>query len=182
MNNILSVLAGLGFLPLLWLFFFIFILHELEEWNIDRFERRNFTGLPAAATDKSARLWIACVILIGLVWILAAALPGRPAIAAWIFLPAVAILVQNALQHIYWSLYFRQYAPGAVTSVLLLIPLGLFIFLQALQRGYIPAWYAAIWAAFILAGSVQTVLSGRRMTPPIRAINTIGIFLAERLK
>lgn len=182
MNNILTVLAGLGFLPLLWLFFFIFILHELEEWNIDRFERRNFAGLPAAATDKSARLWIACVILIGLVWIIAATLPGRSATAAWIFLPAIAILIQNALQHIYWSLYFRQYAPGVVTSLLLLIPLGLFIFFYSLQRGYVPAWYAAIWAAFILAGSVQTVLAGRHMTPPIRAINTIGILLAERLK
>lgn len=182
MNNIITVLAGLGFLPLLWLFFFVFVLHELEEWNIDRFERLNFAGLPPAATDRSARLWIACVILVGLVWIIAAALPGSPATAALIFLPAVAILVQNALQHIYWSLYFRQYAPGVVTAVLLLIPLGLLIFVQSLQRGYIPAWYAALWAAFILAGSVQTVLAGRQMTPLIRAINTIGILLAERLK
>ena len=116
MNSILTVLGQLDFLNTLWLFFLVFVLHEFEEWNIDRFERRNFVGLPSAATDKSARLWIAFIVVVGLVWCAVATLPGNPTIAAWVILPAITMMLQNALQHTYWSFYFRQYAPGAITS------------------------------------------------------------------
>ena len=181
MDQIITAVSQMNFLHVLWLFFFVFVAHELEEWNIDRFEHQYFTGLPPAATDRSARMWIACVVLIGLLWVTAATLPASPASAAWIFLPAIAILIQNALQHVYWSLYFRRYAPGVVTALILIIPIGLYIMITAVQRGYVPAWYAAIWAVLIAAGLVQTVIAGSRMTPLIRAINLIGIQLAEKI-
>ena len=123
MNNILIALEKMNFLSLLWIFYFVFVLHELEEWNIDRFEHQYFEGLPPTATDRSARMWIGFVVLVGLAWCAAATLPGNPTIAAWIFLPAIVILLQNALQHIFWSSYFRGYAPGVITSILMLIQL-----------------------------------------------------------
>jgi hypothetical protein len=181
MNQILAAVSQVNFLHMLWLFFFVFVAHELEEWNIDRFEHRHFTGLSPAATDRSARMWIACVVLIGLLWVTIATLSGSPTSAAWIFLPAVAILIQNALQHVFWSLYFRRYAPGVVTALVLLIPIGVYIMITAVQRGYTPAWYAAIWTVFIAAGFIQTVIAGSRMTPLIRGINLIGIKLAEMI-
>ncbi len=182
MNNLMTLFNQVNFLTLLWIFFFIFVLHEFEEWNIDRFERKHFVGLPPAATDRSARMWIFCVCLIGLTWILAATLPGQPALAAWIFLPAVAILIQNSLQHVYWTFFFKQTAPGVFTAAFLLIPYGSFLILRALHLGYVPLWYAAILLLFIAAGSIQTILAGSKMPPLIRGINEIGIWLAERIR
>lgn len=182
MSNILTVLEQLSFLHILWLFFLAFVIHELEEWNINQFEHRNFVGAPAQASDRSVRMWIACVCLIGLGWCTLATLPGNSALAAWIFLPAVAIMVQNALQHIYWSFYFRQLAPGIFTAVILLIPLGGYILLSAVQQGYAPFWYALICAGLIATGFIQTIRAGNKMPALIRAVNVIGIALSERIK
>jgi hypothetical protein len=182
MSNILTALEQLNFLNALWLFFLVFVLHEVEEWNIDQFEHRNFVGLPPAATDRSARMWIAFVSLVGLIWCAVSTLPGNPTIAAWVFIPAVAVMLQNALQHVYWSFYFKQYAPGIITSALLLIPLGCYIIVGAVQQGYAPFWYVAVCAVLVVVGLAQTMRAGNKMTPLVRAINIIGIRLSEKIK
>jgi hypothetical protein len=181
MSNIMTALGQISFLNLLWLFFFKFVLHELEEWNIDRFEHQHFEGLPPAATDRSARMWIAFVVLVGLIWCAAATLPGDPTLAAWIFLPAIAILLQNALQHIYWSYYFRQYAPGVITAALLIIPSGCYVIARAVAQGYVPTWYAVVLAALIVLGFAQTVSAGHKMTPLIRTINKLGLAFPDKI-
>jgi len=181
-NNIVVALEQLNFLNMLWLFFFVFVLHEVEEWNIDKFEHQHFVDLPPAATDRSARMWIAFVSLVGLIWCAVATVSGNPIIAAWIMLPAIAIMLQNTLQHIYWSFYFRQYAPGVITAALLLIPLGCYVIARAVEQGYAPTWYAAVWAVLIVVGFAQTVWAGNKMTPLVRAINNIGIGLSERIR
>jgi hypothetical protein len=182
MSNILTALEQINFLNTVWLFFLVFVLHEIEEWNIDQFERRNFVGLPPAATDRSARMWIAFISLVGLIWCAVAILPGNSTIGAWIILPAIALMVQNALQHVYWSFYFRQYSPGVITAALLLIPLGCYIIVRAVGQGYVPIGYAAVCAVLIVIGSAQTIKAGNKMTPLVRAINNIGIVLSDRIK
>jgi hypothetical protein len=182
MNTIVTVLEQTSFLTMLWVFYLVFVLHELEEWNIDRFEHQHFEGLPPAATDRSARMWIGFVVLIGLIWCAAATLPGIPAIAAWIFLPAIAILLMNALQHMFWSYYFKQYAPGVITAALLLLPFGVYLAARAVAHGYVPAWYAAVWVAFVVIGLAQTIRAGDKMTPLIRSINNIGIWISDRIR
>jgi hypothetical protein len=181
MGTILSVLENLNFLSALWLFLLAFVLHEAEEWNITRFEHRNFVGLPPAATEKSARMWIVFICAVGLVWCAVATVFGSPTIAAFVFLPAIAMAMGNALQHVYWSAYFRQYAPGIITAVVLLIPLGTYVIATAVQRGYVPIWYVAVWGALIGFVLVQTVRAGNTMTPFVRAVYKIGFGLSERL-
>ncbi|MBN1218742.1 MAG: HXXEE domain-containing protein [Anaerolineae bacterium] len=181
MNHILTVFEHLNFLSMLWLFLIAFVIHEVEEWNITDFERRNFVGVPATVTKKNARMWIGIVCVVGFAWCTAATLSGNPTVAAYVFLPAIALALGNALQHIFWTFYFRQYAPGLVTAVLLLIPLGGYVFIRAVQQGYAPLWYVAILAGLIALLLVHTVRAGNEMTPPIRAIYTLGNWLAEKL-
>jgi hypothetical protein len=181
MNTILTALESLNFLTALWLFLIAFVLHELEEWHITEFERRNFVELPPTATGRSARMWIAFICTVGLVWCAAATLPGIPAIAAWVFLPAIAVMLQNALQHVFWSVYFKQYAPGVITAVVLLIPIGGYVAAWALRQGYVPVWYAVALAGLVVGGLVHTVRAGNRMSPLIRAIYNLGFRLSEKL-
>ncbi len=182
MSNYLTVLEQMPFITMLWLFYGMVVLHELEEWNIDRFERQHFVGLPAAATDRSARMVIAFVSALGLFWCTIATLPSDPALAAWIFFPAIAFMLLNALQHIFWSFYFRKLAPGAVSAALLVIPFGSYIVARALGLGYVPAWYALSLAAVVIVAFANSVISGSRMPALIRSGNQIGIWLSSRIR
>ena len=173
MALILDALGRIDFLVILWLFPIAYALHEAEEWNILAWERRNFEGVEHA-TDRGARTWLVFITLIYFLWCAAATLPGNPVFAATVFLPAMAIAILNALQHVYWSFRFGEYAPGVVTSVLLVIPTGGYIVARAVRQGYTPVWYAAMWAVLILLGLVQTLRAGNEMTSPIRAIHDWG--------
>jgi hypothetical protein len=181
MNHILTALEQLNFLSMLWLFLIAFVIHEVEEWNITEFERRNFVGLPATVTKRNARMWIGIICVVGFVWCAAATLPGNSTVAAYVFLPAIALALGNALQHVFWTFYFRQYAPGIVTAALLLVPLGGYVVVRVVQQGYAPLWYVAVLAVLIVLPLVHTIRAGNEMTPPIRAIYNLGNWLAEKL-
>jgi hypothetical protein len=181
MSDILTVFERLDFLSMVWLFLIAFVIHEAEEWNITDFELRNFVGVPATVTKKNARTWIGIICVVGLVWCAAATWPGNPRLAAYVFLPAVALALGNALQHVFWTLYFRQYAPGVISAMVLLVPLGGYLVVRAVQQGYAPPGYAAVLVVLMLFPLVQTVRAGHEMTAPIRGIYRLGNWLAEKL-
>jgi hypothetical protein len=181
MNNILTAPESLKFLTALWLFLLAFVLHELEEWHITEFERRNFVEVPPTATGRSARMWIAFICAVGFIWCAAATLPGIPSLAAWVFLPAIVATLTNALQHVYWTWHFKQYAPGIVTAVMLLIPIGGIMAAWAVHHRYVPAWYLAILAGLGVWVFIHTARDGNRMSPIIRGVYNFGFRLSERL-
>lgn len=181
MKDFLTAMAQIDFLVWLWVFVFVFAVHEVEEWNILKWYQRNYVDLPPS-TNKATRAWIVFVILVGSVWCAVATLPGDPVIAAYVLLPAIAIVMQNAIRHVYWQYYFKQYAPGIITAILCLIPLGIFLFIIAVWHKLVPIWYVGILSLLIIPGLVQTVKAKNRMTPQIRAIHNLGIKLAELLE
>jgi hypothetical protein len=180
MENILNTLDSLNFLKAMWLFPVAFAIHEAEEWNIMKWYYRNYTNLPPSS-NRGARTWIIFVSLIGFIWCGIAVLSGNPTVAAFVFLPAIAFAIQNSFQHIIWTFYFKQYAPGIITSIFLLIPIGSYLIIRAIQHGYVPIWYATIWSVFIVIGLVQTIRAGNQMTPPIRAIHHLGNKLSDMI-
>jgi hypothetical protein len=181
MNNVFTAIAQINFLSWLWIFVSTFALHELEEWNILRWYQRNYVDLPPSS-HKAVRTWIVFVILVGIIWCAVATIPGDPVFAAYVFLPAIAVAMQNALQHIFWLFHFKQYAPGIITSVFCLIPLGIYLAGRAISDNLVPIWYVGILSLLIIPGLVQTVKAKNRMTRPIRAIHHVGIKLAELLE
>ncbi|MBN1305577.1 MAG: HXXEE domain-containing protein [Anaerolineales bacterium] len=181
MIAIIHTLGSLSFMNLLWLFILSFIIHELEEWNIADFEHRNFINMPAASNTRNARGWIIFISLAAILWAAAGTLPGTPAAAAWVFLPAVILACGNALQHVYWSVYFRQYAPGLVTAVLLLLPLGSLLVWRYVQQEYAPLWYLMLWLGILGLNLAQTVIYGKRTLPLIHGIYKIGDWFAGKV-
>ena len=48
--------------------------------------------------------------------------------------------VINAFFHVFFSFYFNDFSPGAITAVLLYIPVNYFIIRAALREGYIKSY------------------------------------------
>jgi len=153
---------GLSITSALWVFTGFFVIHELEEWNIARFERRVFEGLPAVHTDRNARGWIAIASLLGLAWCALASLPAEPSVSMAAFLPAVFVAATNALQHVYWSLRFRSVAPGVVSGVLLILPASVHLVRLAVVRELVAPWYVAALSIVALAVLAATIKGDTR--------------------
>ncbi|MFC1878997.1 HXXEE domain-containing protein [Chloroflexota bacterium] len=168
----------LSFLTLIWLFPLAFAIHEMEEWNIMAWYRRNYVDLPDK-TDKSTRSFLVFASLLGFLWTLIAYLPGSPIFAALWMLPLMALTLQNILQHIWWLFLFKEYAPGVGSAVFLLLPLIVYLTCQALKKGYAPLWYVLLLALLTLPGLVQTIQSRNRLTPMFQLLHRFGKALSR---
>jgi hypothetical protein len=181
MDSAIDFLGRLGFMNALWVFSAISVVHELEEWNISGFERRSFTGVPDVVNDRNARGVIAFISAAILLWCAAAALTGNPKTAAYVFIPAIEFMMVNALQHVYWTIRFRAYAPGVISATLLVLPIGFLLAVWAVVRGYAPIWYVLAWAVPYGWALVDTVRHGDRMMPIVRGVYAIGRRVATLL-
>ena len=172
------ITESLHFLKAVWLFPVAVLIHELEEWNIMRWYRHNFVDV-LQMSDKTAHIGLMFVGLTSFLWTTAATIFGNPTVAAFVMLFHIAGIFQNVLQHIYWLFHFKQYAPGIVTSVLLLAPLGIYLSARAVIEKYAPAWYIVLLTIWIIFSLVPTIRAGNRFQ--VRAVHKVAIQLSEWL-
>jgi hypothetical protein len=126
-----------------------FALHEAEEWNIVAWEHAHFSPAPEL-DDLAARTLLVLFAVLGLAFTALSIrfLSLRGAVVA--LLPLfVAVVLGNALTHIFWLFYFQTYAPGVVTSALLLVPLTAYLLYRVLEEQLVPRAY--VWALLGLA-------------------------------
>lgn len=111
----------------IWLLPAALAVHEFEEWNILEWYRAHWVNLDAGTmTDSSVHVWLLFLSAVGFIvtWVASASLGLRRA-ARLVVLPVFAVIILgHAGAHIFWTVRFGAYAPGVVTSVLLIIPDG----------------------------------------------------------
>ena len=179
MNTILATLEHLNFLNSIWLFLFALVLHVLEEWNnlACWFEKNFISSSPV--TNKSTRVGLIFSIGIIFIWSIIAVITRNHNGAALILLPLLAFLFMHALQHVYWCLYFRKYAPGVITSILFLLPITCCLIVKSVQQKYAPIWYVVILIILIAVGFIETVKAGKTTPKTVRAFNNLAISLSR---
>jgi hypothetical protein len=117
------VLLKLPIRRILWLIGLAFVLHEAEEWNLVSWFHTNFQ--PAAQfNDREARTLLALFALLAMSFTALSIQLLSLRAALFALLPLfIAVVLGNALTHIFWLFYFQSYAPGVLTSIFLLVPL-----------------------------------------------------------
>ncbi len=158
-----------------------FVLHEAEEWNLVAWFEAHFTPAPGF-TDRGART------LLVLFSVLAVAFTGlclrvlSPRGARLALLPFyLGIVAGNALTHVFWLVSFRSYAPGVVTSALLVLPLTALLVTRVLRERLVPAAYVGVWLAIALAQPLGAAWAGDALLPGQIAFQELGESLATRL-
>lgn len=180
MSDWFNFLSSISFRNIIWLIPIILLFHELEEWNILKWYKENYIDLPAS-TNRSIRVWLIGISLVGFVLTAICYFIPNNSAAAFLTCLLVAITLQNGLQHLYWLLYFKKYAPGVVFSVLFGIPVDIYICFRMLKENMLPIWSLFALGLLIIPGLVETVKAKNRMTNSIRGAHQIGISIANRL-
>ena len=170
--------CDLDFLKQLWLFPVAVFVHEIEEWNIFSWYQKNNVELPSGTTKVSTRINLLLVSFVFFVWTGMSILTNNPKVAAILILPAIAAVFLNGLQHVYWLFIFKKNFPGAVSAILLLLPVSVYITWHALERNYLPLWYLLLVAVPVLFGIIETVKAKRSlpssMTWLIQKLHHVG--------
>ncbi|MBN2401199.1 MAG: HXXEE domain-containing protein [Spirochaetes bacterium] len=158
--NIKQFIDSIRIRKLLMLFPFVFMLHELEEWNILPWHRQFQSNIPADVTSLDLRTIFLFLIFLFFVYTYISLIPKNKKVNSCLLLPVITLISYNGVVHLYWSFYFGTYAPGVIFGFFIGVPFAFLIIYKILKEKLVPKWYASI---FILLGIflfIQAVMLG----------------------
>jgi hypothetical protein len=162
----------------LWLIGLAFVLHEAEEWNLVSWFQANFEP-PPQLTDLEARTFLALFALLGISFTALSIRLLSLRAALFVLLPLfVAVVLGNALTHIFWLFYFQTYAPGVLTSAFLLVPLTLYLVRGVLQERLVSSVYVWLLLGLALLQPVAAAAAGGVLSGSQLAFQRLGARLA----
>ena len=145
----------------------IFVLHHFEEhiiFNFREWRLKYFLDNNALSTEEILIRLISLLLILVIVHIIK---KNRGSAHVVMFF-LMTTQVVNAFFHIFFSLYFLDFSPGAITAVLLYLPVNYLIFRAAFLEGYLRSiseflliFFAAIltFSLFELIGPIVIIYS-----------------------
>ena len=170
MSRVVDWFMGLDFRKAIWIAPLVWTLHEAEEWNITDWGRRHFAdpGYFSEIDQPIAWVGLGLVALAGVLWTCLTAWPKNPKFAAFVTLPFfVFFTFGNALQHIYYALFFRGYDPGLVTATLLVGPVAVGLTAKAVRDRLFPWWFATVLYLLMIPSLVVTIRALDHVPPQV---------------
>ena len=134
----------------------LYAIHHFEEhvvFNFIEWKLKYFNHSAAALSTEAILSILVCVIV---VFIFLHLVQNNRASAYVILYILFAIQIINAFFHIFFSLYFNDFSPGAITSVLVYLPGNFLIVRAAFQEGYLNSY--SEYGLIALLGTATFVL------------------------
>ena len=125
----------------------IYAIHHFEEHIIFNFREWRSTYFPDNNALSTEEVLIRLIALL-LIFVFIHLIKNNRGSAHIVLFFLMTTQVVNALFHIFFSFYFFNFSPGAITGTLLYLPVNFFIFKFALREGFIKS-YQEIFALFI---------------------------------
>jgi hypothetical protein len=114
----------------------IYLVHHFEEHIIFNFRewRLNYFADNNALSTEEVLIRLAVVLLLAIYIHL---IKQNKASAHIVLFFLMTTQVVNACFHVFFSFYFQDFSPGAITGVLLYLPVNYLIFKAAIREGYL---------------------------------------------
>ena len=125
----------------------IYAIHHFEEHIIFNFREWRSTYFPDNNALSTEEVLIRLIALL-LIFVFIHLIKNNRGSAHIVLFFLMTTQVVNALFHIFFSFYFFDFSPGAITGTLLYLPVNFFIFKFALREGFIKS-YQEIFVLFI---------------------------------
>jgi hypothetical protein len=178
-TELIQWFGKVDFLTIMWIFPVVNTIHVVEEMTgLARWYQKTYDEVPETASIGVPTFLVNGVVL-GFVVTGIIAWVGNPVIGAWVTLTFAALLLWNGLQHIYHTLYFRQYVPAVLTSIVLIVPSIVYLFIRALQDNLVPFWYVSLLILAVIVGLFLVVAAGKKLTGEFVLFNNMGVMLAR---
>ena len=134
----------------------LYAVHHFEEHVVFNFIewKLKYFNHSAAALSTEAILSILVCVIVGFVFL--HLVKNNKASAYIILYILFAIQIINAVFHIFFSLYFNDFSPGLITSILVYLPGNYLIVRTAFQEGYLKSY--AEYGLIALLGTATFVL------------------------
>lgn len=134
----------------------LYAIHHFEEHEVFNFIewKLKYFNHSAAALSTEAILSILVCVIVGFVFL--HLVKNNKASAYIILYILFAIQIINAVFHIFFSLYFNDFSPGLITSILVYLPGNYLIVRAAFQEGYLKSY--AEYGLIALLGTATFVL------------------------
>ena len=117
----------------------IYAIHHFEEHVIFNFRewRLNYFSDNNSITTEAILIILISQLLI---FIFVHLIKNNRGSAHLVLFFLMTTQVINAFFHVFFSFYFNDFSPGAITAVLLYLPVNYFIIRAALREGYIKSY------------------------------------------
>lgn len=181
MNTVISKANRLSFRILIWILPIAWAFHEIEEWNIISWYQRHFVNPPEMA-PLSVLILLTCSTLVGFLWTFIASLFRNAKMTIRdLLLFFILVAFMNAIQHISWTVMFRAYSPGVLSSVFLIIPPVIYVTWRALKERLLPKWFIIILYLLILPRIIETIKYGNEVMPMFERLYRFSNWLTRLL-
>ena len=134
----------------------IYAIHHFEEhiiFNFIEWKLQYFQHSAAALSTEAILSILTCILVM---FALLHLVKNNRASAHVILFILFAIQVINAFYHIFFSFYFADFSPGAITAVLLYLPVNFLIVQAAFKEGYLKSYFEFGCIAFL--GTITFIL------------------------
>ncbi len=176
----IDFLAGINFRVLMWIIPFVFFLHEMEEWNILTWYHATYNP-PPKSTKLSCRIWLFIIsIWAFLLSALAYIIPEKH-IMAGIVIFLVVFTTFNGIQHIYWTIAFKKYAPGVIFSSIGII-CGIVVTAAAIQQGFVLYGYVIALYLITVPFLITTFMAKNRLIKSFEHLHNLTLKIVDFLE
>jgi hypothetical protein len=138
----------------------------MEEWNIYKFHKENYSNIIHEETILSGRLWLLFLSLFGFIWtIICYVIPDR-IISTILMILLVDFTILNSIQHIGLSIKIKKYNPGLVFGGIIASVAAIFFILNILILNILPIWSVILLLGIIIPFIVETAISSKKNKLP----------------